>query len=117
LRSPQWIDTPEDHSYTDARDYLSLMLGDEQADQGVELLRETPVITRKAKDILRASGHKLAPADDPAVGKVFDKVRRGEPLSPVLLFRAYPMIIADGFHRVCALYHLDPDIGVLCQIT
>jgi hypothetical protein len=50
------------------------------------------------------------------------KVRAGHPLSQVLLVRGdartgSPLVIADGYHRVCAAYHLDYNIAVPCRVV
>jgi len=49
------------------------------------------------------------------------KVAGGERLSPVLLVRnpvaAAPLIIADGYHRICASYHLDENVLIACRIV
>ena len=112
-----WLEKPVDQSYGAAEEYLSLILGEDQASEGVALIRDAPVIVKKAGDILRASGHTLAPESVKGVARTLAKIKAGDPLSPVLLFRAYPMIIADGYHRVSALCHLDPDTLVHCQLV
>jgi hypothetical protein len=28
-----------------------------------------------------------------------------------------PLIVADGYHRICASYHLDEDADIPCRIT
>jgi hypothetical protein len=70
-----------------------------------------------AKDILRAAGLPLLSADDPEVAADLEKVKRGSKLSPVLLVRGEPLWIADGYHRVCASYHLDEKAQVPCRIA
>ena len=47
---------------------------------------------------------------------------RGEPLSPVLLVRGRaaagtPLVVADGYHRICASYHLDEDADIPCRLV
>lgn len=63
-----------------------------------------------AKDILRASGLPLLPVDNFHVAGDLDKIRADKPMSPVLLVAGHhglPLVIADGYHRVCAAYHHD----------
>jgi hypothetical protein len=43
-------------------------------------------------------------------------------LSPVLLVRGrldahVPLTVADGYHRICASYHLDEDADIPCRIV
>lgn len=112
----KWLDKPEAHDYDAALDFLGLHLGDEQAQQGVDGLREVEVGKKKAKDILRAANLKPLPSTDKYVARDLKKIHDGEALSPVLLFRAYPTIVADGYHRISAAYDIDPDTEVHCQI-
>jgi hypothetical protein len=70
-----------------------------------------------AKDILRASALPLLAANDHEVAKDLSKVKSGTKLSPVLLVRGTPLWIADGYHRVCASYHLDEDAAIPCRIV
>ena len=56
------------------------------------------------------------------VAKDLDKVRSGDHLSPVLLVRGNiaagaPLTIADGYHRICASYHLDEDADIPCHLV
>ncbi len=85
-------------------------------------LEAGPTVTHAAKDILRAARLPLLPRDDPSVAKDLRQVAKGRRLSPVLLIRgdlerAHPLVIADGYHRVCAAYHLEEDVQVPCRIT
>lgn len=113
MPSTNWLDTPDEADYQAAQDYMTLLLGEEQAIEGLNLLKEAKPTRRKAKDILRASGHQLLPFEDPQVRRA----TKGGPYSPIMLFRAYPMIIAHGFDRVCAVYYMDPDVEIPCLIT
>ncbi len=86
------------------------------------LLSQAPTVTQAAKDILRAAGLPLLPVDDPEVAKDVKKVAAGQALSPVLLVRGdlaagRPLQIADGYHRVCASYHLNEDTEIPCRIA
>ncbi len=69
------------------------------------------------KDILRASGLALLSADDSEVAADLNKVKRGEKLSPVLLVQGIPLWVADGYHRVCASYHLNEKTMVPCRMV
>ncbi|MCU1495548.1 MAG: hypothetical protein JWO62_3312, partial [Acidimicrobiaceae bacterium] len=70
-----------------------------------------------AKDILRAAGLTLLGADDSEVAADLEKVKLGTQLSPVLLVQGIPLWVADGYHRVCASYHLDEKSRVPCRIV
>lgn len=117
MHQPAWLSAPEEHDYPAALDYLDLLLVDEHSTFLVDLLRDAPVVVKKAKDILRASELPLLDKSESHVAKDLAKVKGGIPLSPVLLVRFNPLVIADGYHRVCALYHLDPDTEVHCKLV
>ena len=69
------------------------------------------------EDVLRAAGLPLLKLDDPEVAADLAKVKRGKKLSPVLLVQGVPLWIADGYHRVCASYHIDEKARVPCRIV
>jgi hypothetical protein len=117
-----WKDEPDEHDFPAAGDYLDLLLPPRLSQAAVHGLRHAPTVHRMAKDILRASGLAGLPPDNPHVARDLAKVRRGERLSPVLLVRgelgrAVPLTVADGYHRICASYHLDEDARVPCRIV
>lgn len=121
-----WKSEPDEHDYPAARDYLTLVTDEAVADSVVDLLRAATLVHRKAKDILRASRLALLPVDNAHVAKDLDKVKRGELLSPVLLVRGHThenlrvnddLVIADGYHRVCASYHLDENADIPCKLV
>jgi hypothetical protein len=99
-----------------------LLVEPDAARDTVSALRHAPNTTRKAKDLLRASGLSLLPVDNPHVAADLAKVKAGDQLSPVLLVRGHlqrghPLTIADGYHRVCASYHLDENADIPCRIV
>jgi hypothetical protein len=118
--TPVWMEAPEEHDFPAALDYLTLIMSDKQAAAAVEALRRAPLIHRKAKDLLRASRLPLLPKDNAHVATDLKKVASGKRLSPVLLLRgrdAIPMNVADGYHRVCASYHLDENTDIPCRLV
>jgi hypothetical protein len=71
---------------------------------------------------LRASGLPLLPTDNPHVASDLKKIRKTQPLSPILLVRGDVTAnraaqIADGYHRVCASYHVDENTDIPCRIV
>lgn len=118
----RWMDEPEAHDYPAAADYLTLLLDPAAAGAVVAALEQAPLVHRKAKDLLRASGLALLPADNPHVARDLAKVEDGKKLSPVLLvrgdlLRGTPLVVADGYHRICASYHLDENADIPCRIA
>ncbi len=117
-----WKTEPDAHDYPAATSYLSLMAPPDLVARVVDALRTAPMDHYKAKDLLRASALALLPMDNPHVARDLDKVKSGQLLSPVLLVRGdatkgLPLVIADGYHRVCASYHLDENADIPCRIV
>lgn len=118
----RWKESPDDHDYPAAEDYLTLISTPATARAIARRLRTAPLVHRKAKDLLRASTLPLLAPDNFHVAKDLKKVTQGKLLSPVLCVRGMvrlhvPLIIADGYHRICASYHLDEDAEIPCRIT
>jgi hypothetical protein len=113
-----WKDAPEAQDLPAAQSYLSLLLGPAEAAKLVKRLRQKQALELyAAKDILRASGLPLLGPDDSEVAADLDKVRSGRKLSPILLVRGSPLWVADGYHRVCASYHIDEKTEVPCLVV
>jgi hypothetical protein len=117
-----WKREPDEHDYPAAADYLSLLVDPAAVKGVVEALRSAPIEHRKAKDLLRASSLPLLAPDNAHVARDLDKVRQGEKLSPVLLLRGdlrsgRPLAVADGYHRICASYHLDENTDIPCRLA
>ncbi|HSX82377.1 MAG TPA: hypothetical protein VLQ80_27925 [Candidatus Saccharimonadia bacterium] len=115
-----WLKEPEEHDYPAAESYLCLLYDEERAKQHVETLRHAPVSAFKAKDVFRASGLSLLGISNAHVEKDRQKIRSGHALSPLLLLRDAAhgkVIIADGYHRLCAIYADDEDAVIPCKIA
>lgn len=122
MPAEHWKDEPEPHDFPAAADYLTLLFPAKEAESLVEALRSGETVHRKAKDLLRASRLPLLPLEDSYVKKDLAKVAGGKPLSPVLLVRGraekgVPLTVADGYHRICASYHIDEDADVPCRLV
>lgn len=118
MPAEHWKDSPDAHDFAAAGAYLSLLVRpDVAARLAAALEAEQGLTLYAAKDILRASGLPLLGADDPEVRVDLDKVKEGRRLSPVLLVRGDPLWVADGYHRICASYHVDEKTLVPCRIV
>jgi hypothetical protein len=116
----QWLAAPEDHDYPAAQSYLNLIYDDTQSRQHLARLKTARVVQFKAKDIFRASGLSLLGTSNGHVEKDRDKIRAGQKLSPILLVRDSgngKVVIADGYHRLCAVYSFDEDAVIPCKIV
>ena len=112
-----WGDQPEAHDYPAATAYLGLLCTPTDVQRLVGALERAPLEKGRAKDLLRASGLALLPPDNAHVASDLAKVASGKALSPVLLVRGnlragVSLTIADGYHRICASYHLDENADI-----
>jgi len=116
----KWFSEPEEHNYPAALSYLSLLFDEPTAASIVEKLKQAPISGFKAKDIFRASGLSLLGISNAHVEKDQQKLRSGREVSPLLLFRDSvhgKVVIADGYHRLCAVYTFDEDAVIPCKIA
>jgi hypothetical protein len=116
----QWLAQVEDHDFTAAESYLGLTLDEKQARRIAKALRKAQATRFKAKDIFRASGLSLLGVSNGHVEKDRRKIRQGKALSPLLLVRDPAqgrVVVADGYHRLCAVYGFDEDAWIPCRIV
>ncbi len=116
-----WKTTPDAEDYVGARKYLMLICSEAESNKLVVKFRKAKTITRAAKDLLRASGLPLLTPDDPHVGEDLKRIQKAKPLSPVLLIRGnmlrgVPLVVADGYHRICAVCHYDENAAISCRL-
>ena len=118
----KWLPKPEKHDFQAAEDYLSLIMPAKRAVEYRQKLTaaRNDITHRKAKDILRASQLALLDQDNKHVASDLAKAASGMALSPILLLRGtgeHPLIIADGYHRVCASYWIDENTDIPCVLV
>jgi hypothetical protein len=117
MASAKWLEKPEAHDFPAAADYLDLLADAYTVSKLTEELQAGTITHKKAKDILRAAQLRLLPVDNPHVAADLSKIKKGQPLSPILLVRGdlttgVPLQIADGYHRLCASYHTDENTNI-----
>jgi hypothetical protein len=116
----KWADKPGKNDYLAALSYLSLLHKEPVAATLVKKLKRAAPSVYQAKDIFRASGLSLLGISNERVKKDQRKIRSGDKLSPLLLIRdpaSGKVIIADGYHRLCAVYSFDEDLEIPCKIA
>ena len=115
----RWLKDVEDHDYPAAQSYLRILYPDDMADAMVQKLRGADITEFKAKDIFRASQLSLLGVSNSHILKDSAKITKGTSLSPLLLVRDMAhgkVVIADGYHRLCAVYAHDEDALIRCKI-
>ena len=116
----KWASEPEEHDYPAALSYLSLLYDERTATNHVNNVKGASISHFKAKDIFRASGLPLLGNSNSHVARDQHKIKSGRDLSPLLLVRDSVngrVIIADGYHRLCAVYSYDEDAVIPCRIA
>ena len=116
----KWLSKPEEHDYPSALSYLTLIYDKKTAAGFVNKLKKASMSEFKAKDIFRASRLSLLGAGNSHVKKDIIKIESGSEVSPLLLVRDAAngkVVIADGYHRMCAVYSFDEDAVIPCKIA
>lgn len=121
-QDPLWLTKPVPKDFVGARAYLGLIMPDVYADKAIAALKKAPVVQYRAVDLARASRLGLIDKKDPGVQKAMEEIQAGVAMSPVLLVQGMPdteanMVIADGFHRVHAMYYIDPHAPIPAVIA
>ena len=120
VKAISWLADVEEHDYPAAASYLRLIHSAKRAAKMVLQLRGAGLVEFKAKDIFRASGLSLLGMSNLHVEKDRKKIAAGKRLSPLLLVRDDAngkVVIADGYHRLCAVYGVDEDALIPCKIN
>ncbi len=120
LKNPKWLSAVEVHDYAAAVSYLSLLYPAPEAKKLAAALRRSSLVQFKAKDIFRASRLSLLGVSNSHVDRDRQKIKRGTRISPLLLVRdkqTPTVVIADGYHRLCAVYRFDEDAMIPCKIV
>jgi hypothetical protein len=116
----RWLRKPEDRDYTAAQSYLNLLYDEPTSAVQVDKLKRAPMFKFEVKDIFRASDVSLLGVSNFHVKVDRKKIKSGKALSPLLLIRDPgngKVIIADGYHRLCAVYSYDENAVVPCKIA
>ena len=99
---------------------MNLIYPERRSAAYVKKLKQAKTVMFKAKDIFRASGLSLLGISNKRVENDRRKINAGDPLSPLLLVRDSvngKVIIADGYHRLCAVYGFNEDVPIPCRIV
>jgi disulfide oxidoreductase YuzD len=116
----KWLAAVEAHNYPAASSYLSLIHEPKRVAKIISRMKGAAIVEFKAKDIFRASQLSLLGISNSHVEKDLAKIRKGQGLSPLLLVRDEDrgrVVIADGYHRLCAIYRFDEDAMIRCKIV
>ncbi len=118
----KWAEKGEAQDFDAAVKFLSLLCLDSKAKALVKSLRNAKLVEHAAKDLLRAAQLPLLPRDELHVDEDLKRIHKGKALAPVLLIRGdmangLPTIVADGYHRICAVCYFDESAPIPCRIA
>jgi hypothetical protein len=119
-RQPKWLADIDERNFAAAESYLALVYSKAQCAKLVAALRKAELVQFKAKDIFRASQLSLLGVSNSHVEKDRAYIDKGMQLSPILLVRDVrngKVVVADGYHRLCAVYQIDEDAWIPCKIV
>ena len=120
LAEPLWLDEPSDKDCAAAETCLQLLYGDKKSHKWRKALKGAQVKHYAAKDLLRASGTPISEVQAFDFSKQQTEIADGMFLSPILLLRQDEgncLIIADGFHRMGAVFCRDQEALIPCKIA
>ena len=115
-----WFDEVADGNYVAAQSYLTLLFDEKTVAKIISKLRAADITQFKSKDVFRASQLSLLGISNARVEKNRNKIAKGASFSPILLLRDQEhgkVVIADGYHRMYAIYGFDEDIWIRCKIV
>ena len=119
LKQIKWFPDVEEHDYPAAESYLTILYSEAKVTGMMAKFRSAAIVQFKAKDLFRASLLSPLGVSNLHVEKDRKKIQKGESLSPLLLLRDEAnskLVIADGYHRLCAIYEFNEDAWIRCKI-
>ena len=120
LKQPRWLDEVDEDNFEAAESYLGLIYSRKRRASFISALRAAKPARFKAKDIFRASQLSRLGVSNSRVARDRKKIRAGVRLSPLLLVRDEghgKVVVADGYHRLCAVYKVNEDAWIPCRIV
>ena len=120
VKQLNWLPDVQEKNYAAAASYLSLLFASKDVAPIIDKLKAARLCQFMAKDIFRASRLSLLGVSNSHVEKDREKIKAGAAISPILLVRderSGRVIVADGYHRLCAVYGFDEDTWIPCKIV
>jgi hypothetical protein len=116
----KWFSKPQEEDYAAAKSYLSLLFDEQTASNCCDALKQAPTVEFEAKDLFRASELPLLGTNNSHVKKDQKRIMAEKKLSVLLLVRGRnggKLLIADGYHRLCAVYAFDENASIPCRLV
>ena len=116
----KWLPDVEEDDYSAAESYLRIIYSEDRVSKMMTKFRSATIVQFKAKDIFRASQLSLLGVSNLHVEKDRKRISEGKGLSPLLMVRDKrnsKVIVADGYHRLCAIYSFNEEALIRCKIV
>lgn len=116
----RWLSQPAESDYAAAESYLNLLYKPKDCRRWIKRLRRAEISVYSAKDILRASATSISEVNAFDWSRQREEIAHGQSIAPILMVRQVNgrhLLIADGFHRMCALFAADEQVSVHCKIV
>jgi hypothetical protein len=120
LTNIRWRPDAQEQDYPAAESFLSILYSEERVAEMMSKLKRAFIVQFKARDIFRASQLSLLGVSSSHVEKDRIRIRKEKRLSPLLLVRDEhngKVVIADGYHRLCAIYEFNEEAWIHCKIV
>lgn len=112
-----WSPEVKESNYSGATNFLNLVYPFDIVPTLILKLNVQSLREFEAKDIFRASKLNLLPKDNFHVKVTTSFIDNEIQISPILLIKDKgKLVIADGYHRLCAIYHYNENSLIQCQI-
>src|ERR1039457_4689790 len=111
----KWLPDVAELNYAAAEFYLSIIYSVDRVSAIMVKLRRGAIVLFQAKDIFRASQLSLMGESNLHVEKDRKRISEEKGLSPLLLVRDKKIgkvMIADGYHRLCAIYSFNEEAQI-----
>lgn len=117
-----WADDADPEAYDNAKAFLTLHNASPDVIKDIVSQWHTSDAQEyRATDILRATGYPSVSAkEDVQVKRTTKKMKKGEPVEPPLLVVRDPghqPLLADGYHRLCAVYEAFAEAPVPLRVA
>ena len=118
----KWSEEEEDEDFDAAFKYLSLLRPEAKARALVKKPSRLEAYRARRERLVARGSASLLPSDEPHVDQDLKRIQKSKALAPVLLVRGdmgngLPLVVADGYHRICAVVYFDESAPVRCQIA
>ena len=118
----KWSKKGELADFAAAQKYLALLTSDAKAKALVAPCAKRSLSNTRRRTCCGRRNCRSCRAYDPHVDEDLKRIEKEKSLPQVLLIRgdmgrSLPLVVADGYHRICAVIYFDESAPVSCRIV